>query len=122
MEKIFDSKKTSDITKNLLITLAANARLGDINQVVSAFGQLMRAQRGEVDAVVTTAEALTGAQQKTLTAALNAHVGAGKTVAMELKVDPSLLGGITVHIGDQVLDLSIHTKIEKMKATLQSFE
>jgi F-type H+-transporting ATPase subunit O len=120
MESTFgDKKKTTEVAKNLFVTLAANARLADASKVIEAYVQLMKARRGEVDAVVTTAEPLTAAQQKTVAAALKAKAGAGN-VLLETKVDPSLIGGLTVQIGDQFTDLSLRAKIARTKEILNS--
>ena len=99
VEKLFEGSKASSITVNTLTTLAANARLGEVDKVIEAYATLMKAERKEVDAVITSATELTAAQTKKISAALKPHLKQGETVKLSAKVDPSLLGGLTVQIG-----------------------
>merc|ERR1719201_3365420 len=110
VEKLFDGSKASSITVNTLTTLAANARLGEVDKVIEAYATLMKAERKEVDAVITSATELTAAQKPRLKQ--------GETVKLSAKVDPSLLGGLTVQIGDKYLDLSAATKIGAISRAL----
>jgi F-type H+-transporting ATPase subunit O len=103
--------KMSDITCNLFETLAGNARLAETGKVVGAFNDLMKAKRGEVDAVVTSAEPLSKAAADAVTAALK-NKAAGKTVKLTMNVDPAILGGLQVQIGDQFVDLSVNSRID----------
>ena len=75
-------------------------RLGEVDKVIEAYATLMKAERKEVDAVITSATELTAAQTKKISAALKPHLKQGETVKLSAKVDPSLLGGLTVQIGD----------------------
>ena len=97
-------------------SLAANARLGEVDKVIDAYSTLMKAERKEVDAVITSATELTSAQTKKISKALEPHLGAGETVKLTTEVDPALLGGLTVQIGDKYLDLYAATKIAAIKA------
>jgi F-type H+-transporting ATPase subunit delta len=80
--------------------------------VARAFSSLAAAHRGEVTAEVTSAHALSAAQMKTLSANLKARVGSD--VAIQTKVDPSILGGLTVRIGSQMIDTSIKTRLNTL--------
>eukprot|EP00903_Cladosiphon_okamuranus_P006571 g6419.t1 len=120
VDKAFDAKsKTSSVTKNLLLTMAGNARLGDTEKVIDAYTRMLKAKKGEIDAIVTTAEPLTPQQEKSLAAGLKAQVGANETVVLKLEVNPALVGGLTVQIGDKFMDLSISSKIASMKTLMQ---
>jgi F-type H+-transporting ATPase subunit O len=118
MEGIFDDKRNSDISKRLFTTMAANARLKEAVRVIDAFSELMRARRGEVDVIVTLAEPLTDVMEKSLLVALKKQVGEGVQIVLTIKVDSSLIGGLTVQIGDRFMDLSIAAKIKQAKNTL----
>ncbi|CAM9546681.1 unnamed protein product [Sphacelaria rigidula] len=119
LDNAFDpGSKTSSVTKNLLVTMAGNARLGDAEKVIDAFTQMLKVKKGEVDVVVTTAEALTPTQEKALQTSLKTQVGAGKTVVLTMAVNPALVGGLTVQIGDKFLDLSIATKVSSIKTLM----
>lgn len=114
---LLKSKSVSDITVNLCTTLAGNARLSELPKVASTFGQLMKAKRGEVDATIISAEALSKAQTDQIAAAIKSSSKGAKEVVISSKVDPAIIGGIQVQIGDQFLDLSIRSRIEELSRT-----
>lgn len=118
VEKLFEGSKASTITVNTLTALAANARLGEVGKVIDAYSTLMKAERKEVDAVITSATELTAAQTKKISAALKPHLKGGETVKLSARVDPALLGGMTIQIGDKYLDLSAATKIGSVSRAL----
>ena len=104
--------KLDALTTKTLGVLADNRRLNQIAAVARAFSALAAAHRGEVTAEVTSAHALNAAQMKTLSANLKARVGSD--VAIHTKVDPSILGGLTVRIGSQMIDNSIKTRLNTL--------
>uniref|UniRef100_A0A7S2HDJ6 ATP synthase subunit 5, mitochondrial n=1 Tax=Helicotheca tamesis TaxID=374047 RepID=A0A7S2HDJ6_9STRA len=104
--------KVSPVTLNLMSTLAGNARLAETPKIVDSYVQLMKAKRGEVEATIISADPLTKAQTEAVAAAMKNQVGEGKTVVLSTEVDPSILGGLQVQIGDQFLDLSVGSKID----------
>lgn len=106
--------KLSPITRNLLSTMAGNARLSELPKVASTFSQLMKAKRGEVEAKIISAQELTPSQQREVQSAVQAQVPQGKKVVVESIVDPSIVGGLQVQIGDQFLDLSVKNRIEEI--------
>merc|ERR1712150_268391 len=110
--------KTSDTTLNLMATLAGNARLGDLPKIVSTYQQLMKAKRGEVEATIISADELTKAQTDAVANAVKSQAGKDKKVILETKVDPSLIGGLQVQIGDQFLDLSVASRISELSKTV----
>jgi F-type H+-transporting ATPase subunit O len=106
--------KLSPVTRNLLVTMAGNARLNELPKVVKTFAQLMKAKRGEVEAKIISAEPLSAAQLKQVQAAMKSQVPAGKKVVIEAVTDPSIVGGLQVQVGDQFLDLSVKSRIEEI--------
>jgi F-type H+-transporting ATPase subunit O len=106
--------KLSPLTRNLLVTMAGNARLNELPKVAESFAQLMKAKRGQVDAKIVSAEKLTDAQMKDIRAAMQSQVPAGKTIVLKTVTDPSIVGGLQVQIGDQFLDLSVKSRIEEI--------
>merc|ERR1712129_491278 len=109
--------KTTPVTLNLMTTLAGNARLVETGKIVDAYVQMMKASRGEVEATIISADALTKAQTDAVASAMKTQVGTGKTVVLSTKVDPSIIGGLQVQIGDQFLDLSVKSKIDAISRT-----
>lgn len=106
--------KVSKVTLNLMLVLAGNARLSEAPKIADTYGQLMKAKRGEVEATITSADPLTKAQVNAIEAAMKTQVGSGKSVILSAEVDPSILGGLQVQIGDQFLDLSVGSKIDSI--------
>jgi len=111
VEKMFTGGKTTEVTKNLMMIMAANNRIGEAGKVADAFAELMRASRGEVDAVVTTAIAMSKDQEKSVLASLKQQFG---EVSVTTEVDPEILGGMTVKVGDKFLDLSARSKVTSL--------
>lgn len=110
-DKIADMAKVSkgmnDITQGFLNVLAANGRLGDLEGVLGQFATLIRAQRKIVEATVVSADELTKKQKKAVEAAISAgYLEKGESLSLELKVDPALIGGLQIQIGDRFLNLS----------------
>jgi F-type H+-transporting ATPase subunit O len=106
--------KLAPVTRNLLTTLAGNARLSELPKVAATFVQLMKAKRGQVDAKIISSEPLSAAMLKEVQAAMQSQVAKGKTVIIEQVTDPSIVGGLQVQIGDRFLDLSIKSRIEEI--------
>jgi len=109
--------KFSNVTLNLMLTLAGNARLSETSKIVDTYAELMKAKRGEVEATIISAEPLTKTQMDTVALAMKNQVGEGKKVVLSTQVDPTILGGLQVQIGDKFLDLSVGSKIDAISRT-----
>lgn len=105
--------KFNAATGNLLTLLAENGRLGRLDGIVNAYTLIMAAERGEVVCEVTTAKALDDSQRKQLEAALKSFLKPNQSIQLTAKVDPSLIGGMIVSIGDKYVDMSVSSKIKK---------
>jgi F-type H+-transporting ATPase subunit delta len=71
---------------------------------------------GRVRATATTAIALTPEQKESLTRDLSA--GLGKEVRLEERIDPAVIGGIVVQVGDRVIDSSVATRLRQLRSRL----
>jgi F-type H+-transporting ATPase subunit delta len=109
--------KIGGLVGNFLRVVAKNRRLFAVPAMIKAFRQIAAAERGEVSAEVTSAHALTAAQEKELKTALKGV--AGKDVSIAVTVDPSLLGGLIVKIGSRQIDTSLKTKLNSLKLALK---
>ncbi|XP_042506078.1 ATP synthase subunit O, mitochondrial [Macadamia integrifolia] len=116
---ICSEAKFSDITKNFLAVLAENGRLRHIDTIAKRFMDLTMAHKKEVKAVVTTVISLPPEEEKELKETLQAIIGQGKTVKLEQKIDPSILGGLVVEFDQKVLDVSIKTRALQMERFLR---
>lgn len=106
------SLKLDGTTANFLGVLAENRRLGQLPAIIRAFRQLAAAHRGETTALVTSAHPLSADQVDALKQQLRTRIG--REVAIDLSVDPSLLGGLVVKIGSQMIDSSIRTRLNSL--------
>jgi F-type H+-transporting ATPase subunit delta len=106
------SLKLDTLSANLLGVLAENRRLAETGAVARAFAALSANHRGQVTANVVSANALSAAQHKTLAAKLKERVGSDVTI--NSTVDPSILGGLTITIGSQMIDSSIKTRLNTL--------
>lgn len=117
IESVLAEKNVSGITTNLCKTLAGNAKLNDLPKVADIYGKLMKAKRGEVDATIISAEPLSARETNQVAAAIKATTQGASEVVISSKVDPSIVGGVQIQIGDQFLDLSIKSKIDEVSRT-----
>ena len=101
-----------DLTKKFVGVLATNRRLGQLNAVIRAFNLLASAHKGEITAIVTSAHPLDDDQISALKAKLKDELR--RDVALDLNVDPSILGGLIVKVGSRQIDSSIRTKLNTL--------
>jgi F-type H+-transporting ATPase subunit delta len=99
-------------TANFLGVLADNRRLNQLPAIIRAFRDLAARQRGEIAAEVVSAHPLSKTQIDSLKAQLRTRTG--RDVTVDLSVDPSLLGGLVVKIGSQMIDSSIRTRLNSL--------
>ena len=104
--------KLDATTANFLGVLADNRRLGELPAILRAFRTLLANHRGETTADVTSAHPLDKGQQDALRQQLKTRLG--RDVSIDLNVDPSLLGGLVVRIGSQMIDSSIRTRLNTL--------
>ena len=100
------------LTRRFLGVLATNGRLAQLDAVIRTFDRLAAEHRGESTAEVTSAFPLNDDQIIALKANLKAR--GGNDVAIDAKVDPSILGGIVVRLGSRMIDASIKTKLNNL--------
>ncbi|KAL8425728.1 hypothetical protein Efla_003106 [Eimeria flavescens] len=120
VQQIADRFKLHKITKNFLSTVAENKRMADLPKILGSFEELYRATRGEVRCFVTSAKDLTADQKKEVIAALQKRAGPKATVLAEFNTSPSIAGGLLVRMGDEVLDYTIATRVESLRASLMA--
>ena len=110
--------KTTPVTLNLMTTLAGNARLINISGITDNYVQLMKAKRGEVEATIISAEPLTKTQTDAVATAMKSQFPEGAKVILKSEVNPAILGGLQIQIGDKFLDLSVGSRIEEVGRTV----
>lgn len=106
-----------DVTVKFLGVLARNRRLGQLPAVIRNFRTLAARHRGETTAEVTSAHTLDDGQVAELKTQLRKRIG--RDVAVELNVDPQILGGLVVRIGSQMIDSSIKTRLNSLSQAMK---
>jgi F-type H+-transporting ATPase subunit delta len=109
--------KLDPITSNFLGVLAHNRRLSQLANVIRAFNLLAASHRGETTAEVTSAHPLDDGQVAAIKSNLKSRLG--RDVAVDLSVDPAILGGLVVKVGRQMIDGSIRTKLNTLAQAMK---
>ncbi|KAF6384395.1 ATP synthase peripheral stalk subunit OSCP [Rhinolophus ferrumequinum] len=112
-------EKFSPLTSNLMNLLAENGRLNNTPGVISAFSTIMSVHRGEVPCSVTTASPLDEATLSELKTVLQSFLSKNQILKLEVKTDPSIMGGMIIRIGEKYVDMSAKTKIQKLSRVMR---
>lgn len=105
-----------DEVKNFIDILVENGRLTLLPEIASQFHALKNAQEGTADARIVSAFALSPDQVSELIATLEKKFG--RKLNPSVTVDGSLIGGVRVVVGDEVLDTSVRAKLQQMHVAL----
>lgn len=101
---------------NFLRLVIENNRLAALGEIARQFRLLKNEAEGVADCLIESAFALSDAQVQDLLAALTRKFGL--KLKPEVRVNPELIGGVRVQVGDHVLDTSVKTRLEQMHAAL----
>ena len=122
VDQVFDliasvAKTTlSEQGKNFLRTVIENGRLNALPEIVRQFRALKNAQSGSSDAVVYSAFPIDGSALAEVAVMLEKRFG--RKLNPSVVLQPELIGGIRVVVGDEVLDTSVKARLEQMKVAL----
>jgi F-type H+-transporting ATPase subunit delta len=105
-----------EVVRNLVSVVVDNHREVLIGEIEEQFDELKREHEKVIRARITSAQPLTDAQRSDIVGALERRYG--KKVEAELDVDPQLLGGARVQVGDQVIHASVRDALAQMAAAL----
>ena len=108
----------SDEAKNFIVMLAENGRISLLPEIAAQFVALKNASEGAADAAIHSAFELSDEQLAQLVATLEQKFG--RKLNPTVTVDPSLIGGVRVVVGDEVLDTSVRAKLQQMHVALAS--
>jgi F-type H+-transporting ATPase subunit delta len=110
------SGRVSPVTEQLLRNVLTGPHVGTAENAVERLSDVASRRRGQSVARVTSAVALTADQEQRLSDVLRRIYG--RTVGLQITVDPSLLGGLIVQVGDEVIDGSIAHRLEAAERRL----
>ena len=114
---VLEKAGISGISANFLRVLTVNRRLFAVSEVIRAFRALVAKFKGEATADVTVAEPLSDKNLDALKTALKSVTG--KDVALDVNVDPSIIGGLVVKLGSRMVDSSLRTKLNSIKNAMK---
>ncbi|KAK9800887.1 hypothetical protein WJX73_006159 [Symbiochloris irregularis] len=115
LDAILKDLEIGDLTRNFFGVLAENNRLHEIVRITNAFETLLAADRGEVTATITTATALQPQDLDEIKSGLTSVLEEGDTLIVQQKVDPAIIGGVIIDVGDKHIDLSIQSRVKRIQ-------
>lgn len=116
IEKITGRLGASKIIRNFLFVIADHRRTQLIPEILAAFQTVIRQRQGVAEAEISSAVELSAAQKKELAATLARLTG--KRIEPKYSLNPALLGGAVVRIGDTIYDGSLRSRLNEMRARL----
>jgi F-type H+-transporting ATPase subunit delta len=105
------------IAGRFLQVVSSNRRLFAVQDMIKAFRTLVAQHKGEVSAEVTLAERPNDQHLEAIKSALNSITK--KDVQVDVKVDPSIIGGLIVKLGSRMVDGSLRTKLNSIKHAMK---
>ncbi len=116
LAEILEKEGAQEAVRRLVDALLRRGRITLVGDVARVFSMLVDERLNRVIAAVCTAEPLDENGQARLNKALTQY--SGKEVRMECRVEPEILGGVVTHIGGAVIDGSVRTRLEQLRASL----
>jgi len=115
---LLEQVNADDLTQKFVRLVAQKRRLFALGDMVDVFLADLAHKRGEIDAGVTVARPLSDQQTEVMTATIRKALG--DKVAIQVDVDPDLLGGMVVRVGSRMIDNSLRTKINKLQLAMKA--
>jgi F-type H+-transporting ATPase subunit delta len=107
-----------DPVRNLILLLLRRGRIRQLPRVAAEFRRLDDMRNNIVHAIATSASPLDDAELRAITARLEQM--SGNQVELETAIDPDLIGGVVVRIGDRLIDGSVRGRLERLRNQLAS--
>jgi F-type H+-transporting ATPase subunit delta len=117
LKAILAKMGAGDLTTKFVLLLASKRRLFTLGGIIKAYEHLVARSRGETEAEVTAARALSDAEVGELKSVLKSRLG--KEPRLHTKIDPTLLGGLVVKVGSRMIDSSLRTKLDGLRSAMK---
>jgi F-type H+-transporting ATPase subunit delta len=117
LSAVLDRAGIGGLAAKFLKLVVAKRRLFAVRDMIKGYRELVAKHKGEATAEVTVAEKLRDEHVEALRAALKAV--SGKDVALDIKVDPAIIGGLVVKLGSRMVDTSLRTKLNAIKHAMK---
>jgi F-type H+-transporting ATPase subunit delta len=115
MQRIFENK-ISPLLFNFLRVLNNHKRLGKLEEIIGAYDELLEEKLGKVEVDLTVARPLS--QEQLAAAQQQISKALGKDAVVHTYVDESIIGGMIVRVGDQLIDASVRQQLRAMRKRL----
>jgi F-type H+-transporting ATPase subunit delta len=117
MDAVLRRMEAAPLTVRFILTLAAKRRLFALSEIIHAYEHRIAEQKGEINAEVLAARSLSDAETAELKRVLKEKLG--REARLSTRVDPSLLGGLVVKVGSRMIDSSLRSKLEGLRAAMR---
>lgn len=117
MEALLNAMGAAPLTTRFLLLLCSKRRLFILPDVIRDYDALVAVQKGEVEADVTSARALSSAQTEELKRVLKGKLG--REPRLNTRVDPTVLGGLVVKVGSRMIDSSLRSKLNAVRLAMR---
>lgn len=113
---LLDGQEIGEYAHNFVYVLSENGRLAALPYILEAYSILMNDATNSQKAIIYSAYELTDAQKTELLQTLEQKFN--KSLDAQMAIDPELIGGVKIEIGDQVLDLSVQGQLKTLYSTV----
>jgi len=120
VDKLLEKLSPQQITRNFIYLLADKGRLSLVPDVSDYYEAMLDTAQGVLRGRLITAKDLAEGRQKDIKAKLEEQTG--KKLVLEYSVDPDILGGVVLKVGDRVLDASLRAQLEIIKENIKRGE
>jgi F-type H+-transporting ATPase subunit O len=115
LNAVLSKMGASDITKRFIDLVVDNKRSDELPRILETFTDITAEQKGQVKATVTTAEGLERAEIEQIQSGLKKMLSPGQSLVLEERIDPSIIAGIVIDIGDKHVDMSVLSRVKKLQ-------
>ncbi len=113
IKKLSELVKFSETMLNFLLLLIEKRRIFFLSKILNSFHNLLNAERGEIQAKLTSAQSLKDEEIKKVSYELSKSIN--KKIKFKFEVDKELIGGVKVQLGSLMIDTSIRNKLRKFE-------
>jgi F-type H+-transporting ATPase subunit delta len=117
LKPILEKMGVNSLTAQFIQLVTSKRRLFALEGIIGAYNRKLARMRGEVEAEIISARALSAAETAELSRVLKATLG--REPRLSTRVDPHLLGGLVVKLGSRMIDTSIRTKLNGIRAAMR---